>query len=154
MTPPKGASVWERKMFNHLVDHTRVEGAMLQEYVDAAEGSESKAFAYIIGLLVEDERRHHRFFNELASSLKSEAELSDVDPVVPRLDLDRIERTELLRITKELLAHERSDAAELKALRKELHDIKDTTLWGLMVDIMARDTEKHIAILKFVVDHS
>lgn len=154
MAAPVGASVWERKMFNYLVEHTRVEGVMLQEYVETAKGTESKAFEYLINLLVEDERRHHRMFNELASSLKSEAELSDTEPEIPRLDLDRIERTELLRMTNDLLAHERKDAAELKRLRKELRDLEDTTLWGLLVDIMARDTEKHIAILKFVVDHA
>ena len=154
MAAPRGASVWERKMFDYLVEHTRVEGAMLKQYVDTAEGTDSKAFEYVIKLLVEDELRHHRMFNELAASLKSEAELSAEDPVIPRLDFDRIERTELLRMTRDLLAHERDDAAELKRLRKELRDVEDTTLWGLLVDIMARDTEKHIAILKFVVDHA
>lgn len=154
MVAPRGASVWERKMFDYLVGHTRAEGAMLKEYVDTAEGTDSKAFEYVIKLLVEDELRHHRMFNELAASLKSEAELSAEDPVIPRLDLERIERTELLRMTNDLLAHERDDAAELKRLRKELRDVEDTTLWGLLVDIMARDTEKHIAILKFIVDHA
>lgn len=154
MSSPLRASVWERKMFDHLVNHTRREGAMLAEYVEAAEGTDSKAFAYLINLLMEDERRHHRFFNDLASSLKTDSELSGEEPVIPWLDLDRIERTELVRMTKELLDHERSDAAELRRLRKELRDVEDTTLWSLLVDIMERDTDKHIAILKFVIDHA
>ena len=79
-------------MFEHLTEHTRREGAMLSEYAAIAETTESKALQYVINLLLEDERRHHRYFNELAASLKSEAELSADDPVVPRLDLDRVER--------------------------------------------------------------
>ena len=127
---------------------------MLEEYVATAEGTDSKALSYLINLLVEDERRHHRYFNELASSLKSEAELGGVDPVIPRLDLDQVDRAELLEATNLLLEHEKADAVELKRLRKELRDMEDTTLWALLVDIMMRDTDKHIAILRFVTDHA
>ncbi len=154
LSSPVGASVWEREMFSFLTDHVRLESAMLADYVATAEATESKALSYVMNLLVEDERRHHRYFNELASSLKSEAELSGVEPVIPRLDLDRIGRADLLAATKELLEQEKSDITELKRLRKQLQDVKDTTLWGLLVDIMLRDTEKHIAILKFVEHHA
>ena len=146
--------MWEREIFSFLTEHVRLEGAMLSEYISTAERSTSKALKYVIGLLVEDERRHHRYFNELASSLKVEAELSGADPVIPRLDFHLVEKAELLVETKRLLQHEKSDLAELKRLRKELRDVKDTTLWGLLVDIMMRDTEKHIAILHFVEEHA
>ena len=93
-------------------------------------------------------------FNELSASLKSESELSADDPVIPRLDLDRVERDDLLEVTHRLLHHEHADAKELKRLRKDLDDMRDTTLWGLLVDVMMRDTEKHISILRFVADHA
>ena len=141
-------------MFEHLTDHTRREGAMLQEYAEIAEATESNALRYVITMLLDDERRHHRYFNELAASLKSEAELSAEEPVVPRLDLDRVDRDDLRDTTRRLLEHEKSDAKELERLAKELKDVKDTTLWGLLVDIMVRDTEKHIAILRFVQQHT
>jgi rubrerythrin len=153
-SPPRGASVWEHELFTYLTEHTRREGAMLQEYATIAEQTESKALAYVINLLLEDERRHHRFFNELAASLKSEAELSGVEPVIPRLDLRRVARAELLEITDRMLESEKSDALELKRLRKDLKDVEDSTLWGLLVDIMSRDTEKHVAILRFLADHA
>ena len=127
---------------------------MLAEYVKTAEGTGSKSMVYLVDLLVEDERRHHRHFNELAASLKTEAELSGAEPVIPRLDLDLVDRAEMLNATERLLAHERADAKELKRLRKNLRDLEDTTLWGLLVDIMMRDTDKHIAILQFVADHA
>jgi hypothetical protein len=153
-SPPVGASVWDRQMFTYLTEHMKREGAMLAEYVAASEGSESRALSYLVNLLVEDEHRHHGYFEALASSLKSEAELSGVEPAIPRLDLNKVKRADLLDTTMRLLEHERSDAAELKRLHKELHDLQDTTLWGLLVEIMQRDTEKHIAILRFVADHS
>lgn len=153
-SPPVGASPWDSEMFMYLTEHTRREGALLEEYITTAEGTESKALAYLVNLLVEDERRHHRYFNELASSLKSEAELSGAEPVIPRLDLRLVDKAELVATTERLLEHEQSDAAELKRLHKDLRDLQDTTLWGLLVEVMQRDTDKHIAILKFVADHA
>jgi len=127
---------------------------MLEEYVAAAKSSESKAFAYLIDLLVEDERRHHRFFNELAASLKSAAELDHADPAIPLLDFKQNDRSELLEATRRLLEHENEDKGELKELRKEMRDIEDTSLWGIILDLMIRDTEKHIAILQFISSHA
>ena len=49
---------------------------------------------------------------------------------------------------------EARDARELKRLQRELRDVKDTTLWSLLVDLMQRDTQKHIAILRFVRKHA
>ncbi|MBV1892676.1 MAG: hypothetical protein KUG57_01440 [Ilumatobacteraceae bacterium] len=154
IAPLVGASVWENKLFEHLTHHAALEGEILAEYVSTAENTESKAMAYLVNLLVEDERRHHRYFHDLALSLKTDAELSSEDPVVPRLDFRKADSEELLAVTERLLQHEKDDAAELKDLRKEIRDLEDTTLWGLLVDIMIRDTEKHMEILKFVVHHA
>ena len=154
LSSPRGASVWELKMFEHLTGHTRREGALLEGYLSAAKDTESKALSYLVDLLVEDERRHHRHFNELAASLKSDAEPGGAEPIIPRLDFDRVERDAMLEVTTRLLDNEKDDYAELKRLRKELADLEDTTLWALLVDIMLRDTEKHMAILRFVTEHA
>jgi bacterioferritin (cytochrome b1) len=154
LSPPVGASVWDREMFSYLTEHTRREGQMLEEYVRTAATTDSKALAYLLDMLVQDEHRHHQFFRDLAASLKAEAEFDVAGPVVPRLDLDVIDRDDLLDVTQRLLENERDDLAELKRLHKELRDFKDTTLWDLLVEIMQRDTEKHIAILQFVAKHA
>jgi hypothetical protein len=154
LSAPRGASVWELQMFEHLTDHTRREGAMLADYAEVAATSESNALRYVINMLLEDERRHHRYFDELAMSLKSEAEFSAEEPVVPRLDFDRADSVELADLTNRLLENEKDDAKELRRLRKELHDVKDTTLWALLIDVMLRDTEKHMEILKFIKQHT
>lgn len=40
-------------------------------------------------------------------------------------------------------------AHELKHIRAMVGGESNTTLWGLLIDIMQRDTEKHIRILQF-----
>jgi hypothetical protein len=148
--PPAGASVWEHDMFEHLTAHARREGRLLDGYLKAAEQSQSKAFTYVVGLLVEDERRHHRHFGDLAQALKADAELSDADQTVPRLDFQQSDREAILALTREMIAGEEADALELKRLRKELRDVEDTTLWALLVDTMQLDTAKHLTMLRFI----
>ncbi len=154
MSPPVGASVWERGLYNHLATHVENESALLQEYVAAAEKTDSKAFAYLVNLLVDDERRHHGTFAALAASLKTEAELSGQEPEIPYLDLDRADGTEVRELSERLLEREKQDAAELKRLHRELRDVRDTTLWDLLVSNMRADTDKHIAVLEFVLRHT
>lgn len=153
LTPPVGASVWERELFDHLTGHIERERGTLAEYAKVAEEADSKAFAYIVRLLAEDERRHHQLFASLAESLKTEAELSGTEPTIPYMDFDRADRAEIRELTRRLLESEEQDAKELKRLHNVLHDVKDTTLWDLVVGLMRRDTDKHIAMLEFVLHH-
>ena len=151
---PAGASVWQRDLFTHLTEHAQKERHLLEEYGAAADATDSKALAFLVKLIIEDERRHHALFDELAASLKSEAEPRGDDPVVPRMDFNRIDRASVRDLTGRLLRRERQDLQELKKLQKELRDFEDTTLWALLVDLMKRDTEKHIAILRFAQRHT
>jgi rubrerythrin len=150
---PNWASPWERDLYAHLIHHVQNERELLEEYVNAAGATDSKALAYLVSLLVEDERRHHRLFSDLAAALKSDSELRAEDPAIPRLDLARANRSNLRELTDRLLRREQDDLRELKRLEKELRNVQDTTLWALLVELMKRDTDKHIAILRFAQQH-
>ena len=154
LTLPVGASLWERQLFNHLTQHATHERGLLEEYATAAQATESKALAYLIDLLLTDERRHHLIFEQLAGSLKLSAEMGAGSPDVPRIDFDAENRVEVLEVTARLLDQEEQDLRELKRLRRQFRDVKDTTLWDLLVELMERDTDKHIAILEFVRGHA
>lgn len=154
MLPPRGASVWERALFDHLVDHVQREWESLKDYAEAAARTDSRAFAYIVGLLAEDERRHHALFADLAASLKTEAELRDSAPAIPHMDFDKANAAEIRELTLSLLKNEEQDAKDLKRLHEQLQEVKHTTLWDLLVSLMRRDTDKHIAMLEFVLQHT
>ena len=145
--------MWQLELFDQLTGHVGRERGMLEEYVAEAARTESKALAYVINLLIADERRHHGQMTDLAMSLMSESELSGEAPVIPRLDFHKADSAELKDLTRRLIANEKDDAAELKRLRGGLDDVADTSLWALLVDTMRLDTEKHLAILRFVESH-
>jgi rubrerythrin len=151
---PVGASVWERDLWTLLTTHVREEGDLLAQYSAVARETKSEAFSYLVHLLIEDEIRHHRIFAELAASLKTQAELGGEPPIVPTMDFARVDSTAVLEATEQLMRSEQQDARDLKRLQRELSDVKDTTLWSLLVDLMQRDTQKHIAMLRFAKDHA
>src|SRR5579862_5596472 len=97
---PAGASAWEKELFDHLTTHMELERGMLEEYRAAALETDSKAFAYIVDLLGDEERRHHELFAALAQSLKTEAEMSSRAPAVPYMDFDRADRERARELTK------------------------------------------------------
>jgi hypothetical protein len=155
MTELVGASVWEQQLYDHITGHVVKEGALLNEYLQLTEDeSTSPAFRYAARLILDDERRHHQLFNDLAESIRQLSELRVEEEPIPPIDGLRRDRERILGITDRLLEAEREDQAELKALAKQLEDVRDTTLWVLLVDLMRADNDKHIKILTFIRDHA
>jgi rubrerythrin len=149
-----GASPWERELYAHLSAHVQMENDLLENYSAVAENTESKALRYLVELLVEEETKHHRLFSQLADSLKSEALFSSDEPDIPYLDFDRADSQATREATEELINKEEEDLRELKRLRHELRDVKDTSLWDLLIEVMEQDTQKHLSILRFVARHN
>jgi ferritin len=149
-----GASVWEEEMYEHLISHVENERDLLVTYQQAASYSHSPAFQYLASLIVDDEMRHHRMFEELAEALRTEAELRPENPVIPRLDHWGADPDRVVGLTEGLIAEEERDAEKLRRLAKELRDVKDTTMWHLIVRLMEMDTAKHLEILNFVRKHA
>jgi len=149
-----GASVWEEDLYEHLTSHVEKERDLLVSYQQAASYSGSAAFRFLASLIVEDEIRHHRMFEDLAESLRADTELRSENPRIPRLDHWGEDRERVVGLTEELIAEEQSDAKELRRLAKDLRDVKDTTMWQLVVKLMEMDTSKHLEILNFVRKHA
>jgi rubrerythrin len=149
-----GASISEDELYQHLTSHEQVERGLLVEYQEAAARSQSPAFRYLVSLIVEDEIRHHRVFQDLASALRTDVEMRPEQPAVPRLDLWGSDAAQIIDMTEQLLERERSDARELHRLARELKEVKDTTMWQLLVKLMEMDTAKHLEILEFVKHHA
>jgi rubrerythrin len=149
-----GASTWEEDLYVHLTTHEQNEGEILTEYKDAAETSPSQAFRYLSALILEDEIRHHRVFRDLASALKTNAELSPEAPAVPHIGTWGDDAASVVSLTETLLERERDDAKELRHLASELKSLKQESLWQLLIKLMEMDTAKHIEILKFVKHHA
>ena len=103
---------------------------------------------YLIGLILEDERRHHRLLAEMANAMAWESLGGTDESAMPMLsqgvDDALLAQTTLLREAEE------TDYRDLKRMRKQLRPFVETTMWALIIDIMMLDTEKHATILRFL----
>jgi hypothetical protein len=149
-----GAAIWEQELYDHLTSHQEKERGLLDYYQQASASADSDAFRYLVSLIVDDEVRHHRAFADMAEALRADVELRPDKPKIPRLDHWGHQRELIVEITDKLLEQEHGDAKELRRLAKQLKDVKDTTLWHLLVELMEADTAKHIRILEFVKRHA
>ena len=150
MTQIAGASTWEQQLYDHVASHGKNEGQILSSYEALANGTDSPAFAYLARLILDDERRHHQMLDDLAETIRTTAELSGEPTPIPALDPVTDDRDRLLADTERFLAFEKDDNKVLERLAKELKDVRNTTMWQLMVRIMQQDNEKHRRILEFV----
>lgn len=140
---------YEHTILQLLEHHGAAEGEILESYKEISERSEvGDAVQYLIRMILEDERRHHKVFDEMANTLRSFMWEMPVEPRLP--PMVRRSDPELLAETKRLLAFEKNDAKELRSLKKQLKGSQKSSLDPLMVEIMLHDTAKHIAILEYI----
>jgi hypothetical protein len=150
-----GTREWEQDIYQHVAAHGRLEGEILEEYEDLADDEEtSPAFGYLARMILEDEVRHHRIFDELAGTFRQMGTDTPDRSPIPSLRGFRADRVRIQRVTERLLEVEQDDLRELKDLAKRLKDFDNTTIWGLLIELMLDDTKKHIKILKFIRDRS
>lgn len=149
-----GASPWTQKLYDHLVSHVENERDVLVAYDELAASTDSPAFAYLARLILDDERRHHAMLDDLAATIRANAELSPDPLPIPDLAMFRADRSKILAQTEWYLDVEREDQRMLAKLRKELRDVRDTTIWELVVRLIQHDNEKHRMILEFVRDRA
>ena len=147
-----GASAGTRELVELLAHHGEAEGKVLAEYADLVASAEDEAVRYLGQLILDDERRHHAFLEEIANSLAWETRPVGGAPSAPPLPLHLGD--DLLAATRRLRKVEDDDRKELQALRRKLRVFADTTLWGLLVDVMLLDTAKHATILRFLERHA
>jgi hypothetical protein len=142
---------WEAGLLAHFREHGKREGEALAAYERFAKRNPEDFVRYLGKMLLDDERRHHRMFDELANALIGSSKLIRIAPDIPPLS-PLSDAAELQEQTARLLDIEKTDHAELHRLRKDLEPVKQVTLWELLIRLAELDTQKHITILRFISD--
>jgi hypothetical protein len=142
-------SPWDEELLTHFTQHVNAEQELLEAYAEFREGGPEHV-RYLVDLILGDEARHHRMFQELVNRVRSDIDFRDYNPKVPYLRPASAGVAALTEATDRLLAFEHEDQKSLHRLQKELRPVRDTTLFSLLVELMELDTKKHIAILEFL----
>ena len=145
-----GASHSAYEIVNALDRHGKEEGELLERYQRFGEESQSSPWVgYLVGLIMEDEKRHHRLLEELANTIAWGALKGSPERVIPTFSAHGDQA--LVAESRALLAHELQDRNRLRKMRRHLSEYGDVALWGLLIDLMLTDTEKHIRIFRFIL---
>ena len=140
---------FEQSVLPHLERHGEDEGAILESYRLVVERSSAgEVIQFLVKLILDDEKRHHQVFAQMANEFRSFLWEIPVEPSSPTLETHA--DPDLLAETKRLLAFEKKDAQEPKRLRQILKSGQPSSLNPLMVELMLLDTAKHIAILEHI----
>ncbi|MGO9029313.1 MAG: hypothetical protein ACLQOZ_11880 [Acidimicrobiales bacterium] len=146
-----GASLDTQALVELIARHGQEESRLLSTYEALVSDSSDEGTRYLIELILEDERRHHRLLAEMANALAWGSLAPSPERAMPAMP--RGLEGELLDQTRRLLAAERSDHRALRRLRRRLRPFRDTTMWTLIIDVMLLDTKKHATVLKFLEHH-
>ncbi len=150
-----GTKEWEDDVYEHVSSHGQIEGEILDEYEQLAnDDSMSPAFRYLARMILDDEVRHHRVFDDLATTMRMMREHSEEAPPIPSLAGFHADRVHIQRVTDNLLRVEHDDLRELKQFSKELKELRKINLWSFLIELMIDDTKKHIKILEYIRDRA
>jgi hypothetical protein len=137
---------FDERILKHLEGHLDEESALLAEYQELQRTSDNPAVRYLVGLLLEDEQRHHRVLSEMLNQFRTSVYLAEQEPRVPYM----IHRRDpaAAAATKRLRRAERHDMRALRSLRRKLKFMRRRSLDGVIVDSMIMDTRKHLRYLR------
>jgi len=146
---PEDTRPLDQAILDHVMAHVDSEGEILAQYAAAGRGATADV-RYLMDLIMEDERRHHRIFMEMAEQVRRAGD-PPTDPSSPVPD-EKAFSAELFERTKRFIELEKEDARQLKELRRRLRPTANDSIWPLLVDYMALDTEKHLRMLRYIED--
>ena len=106
----EASNEWWTRVTHHVESHLREEGHLLDAYQDTAARTDDPAIGFLLGLILEDEHRHHDTFTAIAKSLVGEG---DGLPDAP--EPSAVTVADLLEPTVAFLDAERDDLRQVKA---------------------------------------
>lgn len=139
----KGSNEWWVSLAASFDGHIRSEAESIEEYEELYKTSDDPGIRFLMRLILDDERRHHSLFTQLAGAARRQSGLAPD----PRLDAESAAL--LAEPTRDYLADERRDLDRIAKLRKELSGPEEG-MWALILDLLAADTRKHIHILEYI----
>lgn len=143
-----GASIGQQELYDALLAHQSEESDVISAYEAFAENTSSEAVRYLICMVLDDEKRHHRVLSDLANAVRADATFDRQGTRVPLLDVRHRDQS-LLEATDRFIAIERKDRAELKRLARKVRRVGGE-FDAFMIGILQADTQRHIRILRFI----
>jgi rubrerythrin len=145
--PREGTVEW---LLDAVERHAAGEQDALGLYAEIGRVSGDPAISLVMGLILDDEERHHGLLRRIESSLRdalywTHSPNSLPDAAAPQQPVT----SELAEIVRALISEERSGARHMRELSRNEKGI-GSGLHTVLLEMMAMDSEKHARLLQFV----
>ena len=145
--PAVGSADW---LLNVIARHARTEAAALVEYEHLATASGDPVVAFVMRMILDDEERHHDLLNRMAASLRDALDGTQSPHALPSAPVASEPSPELAALARKLIDEEHGHVQQMRSLARSEARIGEG-LDALLLEVMARDSEKHAWLLQFVV---
>jgi hypothetical protein len=147
--PRQGTIEW---LLESVERHAAAEADSLVLYEEIKQESGDPVVALVMGLILEDEERHHGLLLRMEASLRDALNWTHSASALPTAVSSRTPRArDLGAVARELVAEERTGARKMRELARSEKGIS-AGLDSLLLEMMAMDSEKHARLLEFVHD--
>ncbi len=136
-------SALPERLLRALEAHAAAEAESMTAYEQLSEKSGDPLVALLMRLVLQDEQRHHELLGRMAGNLTE-------DMVEELGDVDVTSHEEAVLATRAMIREEREGARYLRHLARQEPKLYDGA-YALLLETMARDSEKHEHILRFIL---
>ncbi len=133
--------------------HVASEKAILERYRNLARTTTRDDIRYLLTMIAEEEERHHARMAEITNAIRRNFHHEIFEPAVP--DFSALPLPfDLSEETRAMLEIEQRDEEEMGVLAGALSGIDGSEIWVMLVGTLIADTQKHKAILEFILHHA
>ena len=122
--------------------HAAAEANTVNAYARLAQDTPDPVVAALLHVLVDDEQRHHRLFEQIGRSLQDQLNWSTPPAMAGSGEAD-------IGAVQDFEQEERRESQKLRELAHRAHQQRDP-LVSLLLETMAMDGEKHAHVLRFI----
>jgi hypothetical protein len=145
-TPPSASE----RLVRALEAHASAEAHDLAVCEELADRTSDPVLQTLMGLVVEDEQRHHSLLLSMVRRLQEEVDFVPSPTAVPVSDQQPAADPELAATLRTLIRDEHEGARHLRHIaRQEPHLFGG--LYPVLLEAIARDSEKHATILRYLL---
>ena len=152
VAPTYPPSLSER-LIRALEAHASAEAHDQATCEELAERSPDPAFKLLLGLILEDEQQHHSLLQSMVRRLQEEVEFVASPTALPLMDPAPLADDELAQSLRALIRDAHEGARHLRHIARQEPHLYDG-LYPVLLETIARDSEKHAAILRYLLSRS
>ena len=152
LAPTSTPSLSER-LIRALEAHASSEAHDLATCQALVEQSDDPVLKLLIGLIAEDEQRHHSMLQSMVHRLQKEVEFVASPTALPVAEAEPGTDIQLANSLRSLIRDEHEGARHLRHIaRQEPHLYAG--LYALLLEVIARDSEKHAIVLRYLLQRN